>query len=454
MKTRLVLWGTDAEDARVLVILALNAKENKVDIWTFPEDVATETFYNRLINEWRMGHEIPFPTTFIQIERPLSISDAILPEDIKVERTDLVHRAQTEWHFVVLSAKLHDAYQDEIKDFKEKIENLGGFDNVVWEELKGFWEKVQNQIHEKNLFRDHARKLKESTNSLFAQLKELRKSFDDEFRTASKATAAEFTEMLDNIEERIENDRGLKPLFEELKKLQNAYRDAKMTREDRNKVWARIDKAFKKIKEKRFGPGQRKEGSALERIRRRYDGLLAAIEKMERSIGRDKRDVDFQDKKIEQSEGQLEAQIRQAKQKMVEERIKSKELKLQDMIKTRSELEARMASEEAKEKSRQEQAAKKAEVDKAKEDIKEKIADDIRDAAKAREDMGEDLKKAAEAIEESKTGKKDKAADEGLSAAIKSTLGESLVDIKDTVKAVAEVVGEKIEEAIKADEEE
>ncbi len=95
MKTRIVLWGTDANDKRVLVALALKTQENKVDIWTFPEEVATETLYNRMMNEWRNGKEVPFPQMFVQIERPLTLSDSLLPEDIKVERPDLIQRAQT-----------------------------------------------------------------------------------------------------------------------------------------------------------------------------------------------------------------------------------------------------------------------------------------------------------------------------------------------------------------------
>ena len=188
MKTRLVLWGTEA-DERVLVAIALNARENKVDIWTFPEEVATETLYNRLLNEWRLGRDIPFPNVFVQIERPLTLSEPILPESIKVERGDLIQRAQTEWHFVVLSAKLFDSYQEELAFLREKIDNLGEYDRVVWEELKGFWEKVQSQIHDKNLFRDHARKLKDMTNELFSKLKTLRRSYEDEFRNTSRERA-------------------------------------------------------------------------------------------------------------------------------------------------------------------------------------------------------------------------------------------------------------------------
>lgn len=445
MKTRLVLWGTDEKDERVLVAIALNAKENKVDIWTFPEQVATETLYNRLINEWRMGRDVPFPNMFVQIERPLTVSESILPDNIKVERTDLVQRAQTEWQFVVLSAKLYDMYQEELIHLQDKIDNLESFDKAVWEELKGFWEKVQSQIHDKNLFRDHARKLKDTTNDLFSKLKEKRKRLDEDFKVISKENAAKLHDALTDIEDRIEKGLGLQPLFEELKNLQKQYRDIKLTRDDRSKVWNRLDKAFKNIKERRYGPGYKSDFSALERLQRRYDGLIAAIEKMEKSIGRDRRDMEFQDRKIEESDGQLEAQIRQAKLKMIDERIRSKEAKLAEMMKTKAELDGRMETERKKEEERKAKEAMKQAQQEAKDQVKEQIAEGIKTATESREEQAEELEKAAQSIKDSQESK----TDETLASAAGAALGESLQEMADTVKAVAEVVTDKITEAVK-----
>lgn len=443
MKTRLVLWGTDASDERVLVAIALNAKENKVDIWTFPEQVATETLYNRLINEWRMGKDIPFPQMFVQIERPLTTSDSILPDEIKVERTDLLMRAQTEWQFVVLSARLYETYESELEHLQDRIHDLTAFDKGLWEELKGFWDKVQGQIREKNLFREHAKNLRDSTNELFSVMKEKRKQIDEEFRSQSKENMNALYEKLKDIEERIEQGLGLQPLFEELKRLQKEYRDTKLTKEDRSKFWNRIDKAFKEIKERKYGPGYKKEFSALERLKRRYDGLINAIQKMERSINRDRKEYDFQHKKIEESEGQLEAQIREARVNMVAERISSKEAKLAEMMKTKEDLDRRMEAETKKEDERK----AKEEIENVKEDVKEKIAENIKKAAEALHDKEEDLIKAAEAIK-GKDGHDPEESDETLLSAAGEAIGESLQNVADTVKAVADVVGKQIAEAI------
>lgn len=450
MKTRIVIWGTNEAEEKLLIAIGLNARENKVDIYTFPENLATEVFYNLMMNQWREGMDIEFPEGFSHISRPLNMSESLLPENLKVDRTDLIQRAQTEWHFVVLSSKLYQSFKDEIGELKEKVSHLDGFDPKVWDELRDFWGKVQGHINDKNLFRDHARKLKENVNELFTHLKKFRKTMDDEFKAKSKEHASAFFEKLQDIEERISAGLGLQPIFNELKDIQKDYRDTRFTREDRKKVWDRLDLAFKKVKEKKYGPGKEGQSNALVRLKRRYDGLLSAIEKMQRSINRDRNDLEFQGRKIADSDGQLEAQIRQAKVKMIEERIRSKEEKLADMGRTKEELERKISKEEAREVKRQ----KEAEKEKVKESIKEKIAEEMKEAEKAREGDAEKLEKAAEEISSAFSGKKEaKPEKDSILDSLSNTLGESLQDVGDTIKAVAMVVGDKIEDALDGDEE-
>ena len=342
MKKKLVLWGTNAKDERTLIALQLHPKTNKVSIYTFPEDEATEAFTNRMMNEWRNDQEVPFPENHSVEERELTISDSLLPEYLKVERGDVVQRAQTEWHFIVLSSKLFEAYESELNELRTKVEELQTFDSGTWDSLKGFWSKVQSQVKKRNLFRDHANDLRENTNKLFARLKELRSALDEEFKNLSETHYKTFMGSLEELETKVSKGLNLSGIFDDLKKLQKEFRDTKFTKEHRSKVWERLDGAFKKVKELRFGAQGASGNSPMERLTRRYNGLVAAIEKMERSIKRDRDDLKFQDRKIANSDGQLEQQIRQAKIKMIQERIRSKEEKLGDMMKTKSELERRM----------------------------------------------------------------------------------------------------------------
>lgn len=444
MKSKLVLWGTNAQDEKVLIAVALRTEENKVDIWTFPESETNEDFYQKMMREWRDGEGMELPENHTHIVRELSLSESLLPDDLKVERTDVVHRAQTEWHFIVLSSKLHQAYEDQLSELKERVGKLENFDQGVWDNLREFWDKVQEQVRERNLFKEHADGLRENINGLFSDMKEMRQKMDDEFERISKETRDKFFEALDEIETKIEGGGRLTALFDDLKKLQRKFREATLTRDHRTKVWEKLDGTFKNIKQKRFGNKPVEEGnSAYQRLKRRYDGLLSAIEKMEQSIKRDRNDLEFQQHKIDTTSGQLEAQIRQAKILMIEERVNSKEEKLKEMNATKLELEKRLASQKEKDLRRAAQEA-----------VKEKIAEDIKTAAEAREEDADKLEKAAEEIVEAKAATAKKGKDkkapktESVMGAVSATLGESLEDVMDTVKAVASVIGNKIEDAI------
>ena len=440
MKSKLVLWGSNDQDEKLMVAVALRIEENKVDIWTFPESVATEDFYQKMMKEWRDGEGLEFPEPNTHLERELSMSDdSLLPDEIKVERGDVVQRAQTEWHFLVLSNKLNQAYKDQLEELKEKVEQLSKYDQGVWDGLKEFWGKVQSQVRERNLLRDHADTLRDNINALFTKMKEHRSKMDEEFDRVSQETHDKFMGTLEEIDKKANEGGRLPVLFEELKKIQRNFRSSKLNRDHRNKIWEKIDAVFKNVKEKRFGPQEnsRDQGnSPYLRTKRRFDGLTNAIGKMEASIRRDRNDLEFQNHKIAITDGQLEAQIRQAKIKMIEERVRSKEEKLKEMASTKLELEKRMASQKEKE---DRIAAQKA--------AKAKIAEKIKNTAEARKEDGEKLEKAAEKIVEAKTGEEPKK-EESIMDAVGATVGESLTDVVDTIKAAATIIGGKIGEAI------
>lgn len=457
MKTKLVLWGSNAQEEKVLIALELVAEDNTVKVYTFPENSVTEEFNKLLLEEWRNGNAVEFPDGYAIEERPLSVSSRLLPENLKVEREDIVVRAQTEWHFIILSAKLNDAYKSELEDLKDRIAKLNKFESGVWEELKGFWAKVQSQVRERNLFREHADTLRDMTNALFSDLKQLRSKMDDEFKKTSEENRKAFMERLSAVEEKLNKGMRLQSIFDELKNIQRNFRNTKFTKEHRSKVWEKLDGTFKVVKEKRFGPGANQDRSPVERLQKRFQGLLSAIEKMERSIKRDEDDLNFQKRKIERTDGQLEAQIRQAKIKMIEERIRSKKEKLSEMLTTKVELEQKMGTLQRKEQER----AEREKMQQAKKEAEKKIAEDIKQAAKASYDeKSEELAKAAAALKtetapetpkvepEAKAEPKAEVKEESFFSAAATTLGEAFTDVVDTVKAVAEVMEDKLEDAV------
>ncbi len=345
MKSKLVLWGNDASDTKVLVALQLRPEDNKVDVWTFPVAMVTDEFSRTMLHEWREGAEVTFPEGgYTHLERDLAAADTLLPDDIKVDKLDLVQRAQTEWHFLVLSHKLNMLYQSELDAMRDRISKLENYDQGIWDELKAFWDKVREQVTSRNLMREQADDLRNSINDLFTQLKNLRSLVDDEFRQSAVANFDKYSNMLVEIETRIKEQINTSDIFEELKRLQADFKGVSVSRDMRHQIWDRIDGAFKAVKEKRFGSSYNSAfagGTAGERISRRYEGLVSAIDKMQESIKRDREELEIQVKKIASSAvGQLEMQIIEAKMNMIKTRVASKEEKLAEMNGTRSDLDA------------------------------------------------------------------------------------------------------------------
>jgi len=491
MKTKMVIWGSNESDDKYLLGLELIHKENKVKIFAFPASSVTEVFYNQMMNLWRNGGPVSFPENYTEMIRDLSMTEDILPKEYKVERTDLVNRAKTEWHFVVLSSKLREAYNSELQTFKDKVEELGSFDDGLWEELKGFWDKVQGQVREKNLFKEHADELRENTNQLFGKLKGLRKSLNDEFSKVSKDHANIFYDKLKDIEKRINEGLGLHPIFNELKELQRSFNQTEFTRSDRSSVWKKLDGTFKLIKEKKFGTTA-KDSNSVDRVNRRYSGLMSAIKKMQNSINRDKKDIEFQNNRIETTEGQLEMQIRQAKLAMIQERIKSKEEKLNEMLKTKDSVEKKLQQEKKKQEQKEVKAKANAKSDSNKQEkiidekivnknsekagdknsekivdkISEKIADKNDENAKSDAADPSTIEVPVnmppvqpvpeqappnvinEGEQESDNQPQTDKQDDSIISAVTNTVGEAMGDVVDTVKAAASVLTDAVDSAL------
>lgn len=396
MKTKLVIWGTDATDARVLMALELLPEKNEVAMYVFPEEVATDDFVKVMMDDWRFDRPVEFPSGHQRISRPLTMSESLLPDEYKVERGEIIQRAQSEWAFVVLSYKMKQAFQSQLEDFRDKISALEQFSQPLWDEMKVFWEKVQHQANERNLFRDHVELLRNESNDLFGQLKRLRQNADAQFRKQSNEIASAFTARLDEVVTKIAEGKHLINTFDTLKKLQQEYHGLQMTRDDRNKIWDKMDAAFKALKEKRFGnapaPGAAQGGMA--RLEARMKGLLEAIQKMVRSIEFDEKDLHFESKRAHESDGQLEAQLRQAKIAMIEERIRSKREKLADMERTKADIESKMESQRR----RIAEEEEKLKIEQAKAQIKERIAQEISETEKELQAKAPELEAAAKEL--------------------------------------------------------
>jgi hypothetical protein len=452
MKTKLVLWGTrgtEENTQKVLIALELNPETNKVKSWFFEGEEASEDFSKALMEHWRKGEAVAFPEGVEAQEAPLSASSALIPEDIVTDKTELLARTQTEWIFIVLSTKLYKNYQVELEELQEEVDALKSYSKDMWERMKDFWAKVQMQVGEQNLFREHTNNLRTRTNEMFAQLKKMRSQEDAKFESEAMGNYNKLITILEPIEKLIEQENAeLQKAFDKLKTLQQTFKNSKLTRTLRSKLWDRIDDAFKKVKAKR-SPNSSPEG----RLTRRIEGLKGAIDKMEKSIGRDKKELSIQNDKINSGDvSQLETQLREVRAKLIRERIDSKSKKLEDMYTTMKDLETKNARNLARKIKEDAAAAKKAE--------EAKIAVEKAAVAAAKKAAAEKAEKEAAkpVVEESEAVKEEtpEATVEAPKEEAQPVVEESQVVKEETPEVKDEIVKEEVseEDLPKKDEEE
>ncbi len=452
MKTKLVLWGTrgtEENTQKVLIALELNPETNKVKSWFFEGEEASEDFSKALMEHWRKGEAVAFPEGVEAQEAPLSASSALIPEDIVTDKAELLARTQTEWIFIVLSTKLYKNYQVELEELQEEVDALKSYSKDMWERMKDFWAKVQMQVGEQNLFREHTNNLRTRTNEMFAQLKKMRSQEDAKFESEAMGNYNKLITILEPIEKLIEQENAeLQKAFDKLKTLQQTFKNSKLTRTLRSKLWDRIDDAFKKVKAKR-SPNSSPEG----RLTRRIEGLKGAIDKMEKSIGRDKKELSIQNDKINSGDvSQLETQLREVRAKLIRERIDSKSKKLEDMYTTMKDLETKNARNLARKIKEDAAAAKKAE--------EAKIAVEKAAVAAAKKAAAEKAEKEAAkpVVEESEAVKEEtpEATVEAPKEEAQPVVEESQVVKEETPEVKDEIVKEEVseEDLPKKDEEE
>lgn len=378
MKDRLVFWGKKNEDQKVLITIDLNEDEGTYKVQVIKGSNVTEEFDNLVRNEWRNNSgDVIFPEIETEFSDELSLTNDILPKEYEVDQDDILKMAQAEWNFYVLSKRLKNTYNDELEEYEEMAARLDDFSQDLWNKMKHFWSKVQKQIRERNLAIRHGNDLRRRTNAIFSSLKTLRAKSEKKFAEESAVLKSKFMNQLETIEKKVEDGKSLRHLFDQLKKIQKDFKKHRFTRPDHSAVWDKLDGLFKDIKARKYG----KSGSGqdpLVKTKRRMDGLSSAIDRMKSSIKRDQKDLKYQKNKIERADGQLEAQIRQAKLIMLEERINSKQAKLDDMLKTEKRLDQRAAKMKAK-----------AEREEAEQKVKNRIAQEIQEK---QEKMDEDPK--------------------------------------------------------------
>jgi hypothetical protein len=339
-KNRFATKALNQKDEPILVALELNVNSMNIEVRYFSTSTMKEDEIEDFTKKFTSGEELSFPEA-TTIENRSFTEESLLPDNIKIEgKSGAIRQLQNEWSYLLLNAKLFEQFNAQLEDIKIKAAELKGFSSELFEEAKEFWEKVLEYKKEREISQEKLAYFKEEINGVFDHLKKLKESLLKEKDAASEKIRTEFTEIFTSIDTRLE-EHGVRfnTIMEELKALQTRLRGEDIKRDIKNILFDDIQARYDKIKVKREEVLGGVNNS-------RIDGLTQALERMQKTLNMDVRDLDFNTKKLDSVDSKLELQLREAKIKVLKDRIASKEEKIADIQKTLNKLTKKSAPKE------------------------------------------------------------------------------------------------------------
>jgi hypothetical protein len=341
MQSRFTALGITNDDKAVILAYELKENEFKVDLYIVPRKSLSNEQIEKLEKEWVEGSSFDFPEDTLFVNPNLN-AESILPADIRSEETGKIRIKQNEWAYRLLTAKLWESYLLELEELKKKAEALTQYDRQLFDDAKSFWERVLEHRKERDISQEGLDKIKDDVNSIFEKLKTFRKTESAEFEAASAKLRDEISAKLENLRNRADSKANFKELLEELKTIQQESRKNRYTKADDQQLRKAFDTTFQYINAQRNSFFSDKTAS-------RIKGLQEVIQKMEQSLARDKKDLEYYTKKAESSNiKSLELQLIKVKTNLLNETITSKEEKLKDIYATLEKLQRQAARAEQK----------------------------------------------------------------------------------------------------------
>lgn len=331
-KNRFATKALNQKDEPILVALELNVNSMNIEVRYFLTATMKDDEIEDFIKKFSNGEEPSFPDN-ATLENRSFTEESLLPDNIKIEgKSGAIRQLQNEWSYLLLTAKLFEQFNAQLEDIKIKAAELKGFSSDLFDEAKEFWEKVLEYKKEREISQEKLTYFKEEINGVFDHLKKLKESLLKEKDAASEKIRAEFTEVLAGIDARLE-EQGVRfnTIMDELKALQTKLRGEDIKRDIKNILFDDIQARYDRIKVRREEVLGGVNNS-------RIDGLTQALERMQKSLSIDVKDLEFNTKKLDHVNNKLELQLREAKINVLKDRIASKEEKIADIQKTLNKL--------------------------------------------------------------------------------------------------------------------
>jgi hypothetical protein len=351
MQQRIVMWGEIGTDNKALVTIQLLENDAKIIINAFPKDTVTKELQDKIFVEWKNGGEIEFPETTFQWTIDAN-QDNILPENVKVERPELITQIQHKWSRKIMSAKVMQLLTDETEHILQSIDSIQNYDQKLWDKAKQQWDKIADYQKKGEVTWEQTTFLKEKINLVFDALKAVKRITSEHDIEQSRILSKNFEATIEQLQNKLIYPDEWKHIFEELKKIQEELKEAPIRWNSKKNLYDKINSIYDDLKKYRATENINKSKSRIKQLNQILSGIYE-------SINREKDNYEMQVEKMQHyTRGRVQLDEIKNRFNYILDRIKEKENKAENIKKTIAEVEKLLAKEEyRKEKNQKENTA-------------------------------------------------------------------------------------------------
>ena len=359
MNTRLVLWGEIGTDRKALVAIHLEEETTKIHIHAFPKEEVTKEVQDALFVEWKNGGEYMFPDNAIHWEIDAN-SDTILPEDVKVDRLDVVLQSQHKWGKKLMSSKINQLLTDEVKLLEEKASVVAEYDQSLWDKAKTQWEKIASYQKKNEISWEQTSVLKDKVNTVFEALKAVKRINHENEDQANIAFVKNYYKRIEELQSKLIYNDQWKYIFDELKKIQAELKDVAIRWNHKRNIYNQVNAIFDDLRKYRMTEIVSKTQNRISQLTKIVDGLKD-------SIARDNESYQMQIEKMQHyTRGKLSVDELKSRFGDFLNRTKEKETKVEGIKETIAQLKNEIEKEKKQQEARVQQKLKREQDETAK----------------------------------------------------------------------------------------
>jgi hypothetical protein len=352
MQQRLVLWGEIGMDRKALVAIRLEEEQAKIYVHAIPKEQVTKEVQDAIVG-WKNGGEFEFPASAFSWVMDAN-QDAILPEEVRVEKPDMITQAQTIWSKKLMSTRINLLLTEETDLLIQKAELANDYDQGLWDKAKQQWDKIAAYQKKGEINWDQTTALKEKINGVFDTLKAVRRLHSEQDEQQSHIIYKQIEAKVQDLQNKLIYPDEWKQIFNELKKAQEEIKNATMKWGQKRQLYDAVNSIFNDLRKYR-------STEVINKTRSRMTQLNKILDGMRDSITRDAENLKAQVEKMQHyTRGKLSVEEIQKSFSHITDRIKEKEKKAEGIKKTIAELKNEIEKEKKSQAKKEEEQTTKA----------------------------------------------------------------------------------------------